>query len=213
MATVLAVLFAAILGLVFLLWGYRVFLVMLPIWGFFGGFWLGAAGISLFLGQGFLATVTGWGVGFIFGVIGAVLSYMFYGAFVVIVAAIAGAVIAASIMTALGITTGWIIALVALFNAAVVAVLTLVLNLQKYVIILLTSLGGADLIVLAGMLLLGVVTLADVQTGGNLLTPVFKESWLALLVWIALTIAGFIRQVRSNQAFTFERDAYVEAWG
>ena len=213
MATVLAVLFAAILGLVFLLWGYRVFLVMLPIWGFFAGFWLGAAGISLFLGQGFLATITGWVAGSILGLIAAMLSYLFYGAFVTIVAALVGAAVAATIMTAVGITSGWIIAVVALFNAAVVAFLTIVFNLQKYVIILLTSLGGADLIVIAGILLFGVVTLAEVQRGGNLLTPVFKESWLALLAWIALTMAGFIRQVRSNQAFTFERDAYVEAWG
>ena len=83
MSTVLAVLFAAIIGIGFLLWGYRIFLVMLPIWGFFAGFWLGAGGISLFLGQGFLATVTGWVVGFALGVIGAVLSYLFYGAFVI----------------------------------------------------------------------------------------------------------------------------------
>jgi hypothetical protein len=198
---------------VFLLWGYRVFLVMLPIWGFFAGFWLGAAGITLFLGQGFLATVTGWVAGFILGVIAAVLSYLFYGVFVIVIAALAGGVIAALIMTALGITTGWIIALVAIFNAAVVAFLTLVFNLQKYVIILLTSLGGADLIVIAGMLLFSVVTLADVQGGANLLTPVFEESWLALLAWIALAVVGFIQQVRSNPAFTFDRDAYVEAWG
>lgn len=213
MATVLAVLFAAILGLAFLLWGYRIFLVMLPIWGFFAGFWLGAAGISLFLGQGFLATVTGWVVGFILGVVGAVLSYMFYGAFVIIVAAMVGAGLASAILTALGITSGWIIAIVALVTAAIVAVVTLVLNLQKYVIVLLTSLGGADLIMLAGMMLFGVLTLADVQSGGNLLVPVFKESWLAVLIWLALAVVGFIRQVRSNRAFTFERDAYVEAWG
>ena len=213
MATVLAVLFAAILGLAFLLWGYRIFLVMLPIWGFFAGFWLGAAGIALFLGQGFLATVTGWVVGFILGVIGAVLSYLFYGGFVLIVAAMVGAGLASTILTAMGITTGWIIAIVALVTAAIVAVATLVFNLQKYVIILLTSLGGADLIVLAGMLLFGVVTLTDVQGGGNLLTPVFKESWLAVLAWVVLAVVGFFRQVRTNRAFTFERDAYVEAWG
>jgi len=213
MATVLAVLFAAIMGAFFLLWGYRVFLVMLPIWGFFAGFWLGAAGISLFLGQGFLATVSGWVVGFLLGVVGAALSYLFYGAFVIIVAAMTGAGLAAAILTALGITSGWIIALVAIISAVVVAVATLVLNLQKYVIILLTSLGGADLIVLGGMLLFGVVTIADVQGGGNLLTPVFKESWLALLAWLALTIVGFVSQVRANRSFTFERDEYVEAWG
>ena len=213
MATVLAVLFAAILGVAFLLWGYRIFLVMLPIWGFFAGFWLGAAGISLFLGQGFLATVTGWVVGFLLGVIGAVLSYLFYGAFVIIVAALVGAGLAAPILTALGITTGWIIALVAIISAAVVAVATLVLNLQKYVIILITSLGGADLIVLAGMLLFGLVTVADVQGGGNLLAPVFKESWLAVLAWLVLAVVGFASQVKANRTFTFERDEYVEAWG
>lgn len=213
MATVMAVLFAAILGIGFLLWGYRIFLVMLPIWGFFAGFWLGAAGISLFLGQGFLATVTGWVIGFILGVIGAVLSYLFYGAFVIIVAALVGAGLAAAILTAVGITTGWIIAIVALVSAAVVAVVTLVLNLQKYILILLTSLGGADLIVLAGMLLFGVMTVADVQGGGNLLTPVFKESWLAVLAWLVLAVAGFVSQVKANRTFTFEREEYVEAWG
>ena len=213
MATVLAVLFAAILGVVLLIWGYRIFLVMLPIWGCFAGFWLGAAGISLFLGQGFLATVTGWVVGFILGVIGALLSYLFYGAFIIIVAAMVGAGLATAIMTALGFTTDWVIAIVAIISAAAVAVVTLVLNLQKYVIILLTSLGGADLIVLAGMLLFGVVTLGEVQSGGNLLTPIFKESWLAVLIWLVLVVLGFIRQVRANRAFTFERDAYVEAWG
>lgn len=213
MSTVLAVLFAAIMGAFFLLWGYRVFLVMLPIWGFFAGFWLGAAGISLLLGQGFLATVTGWVIGFIIGVVGAVLSYLFYGAFVIIVAAMVGAGLAAAIMGALGITTGWIIAIVALISAVIVAVATLVLNLQKYVIILITSLGGADLVVLAGMLLFGVVTVADVQGGDNLLAMVFKESWLAVLVWLALAVTGFVGQVKANQTFTFEREEYVEAWG
>ena len=91
--------------------------------------------------------------------------------------------------------------------------LTLVLNLQKYVIILLTSLGGADLIVLSGMLLFGVVTLADVQGGGNLLTPVFEKSWLAVLAWLVLTVVGFVSQVRANRVFTFERDEYIAAWG
>ena len=78
MATVLAILFAAILGAMFLVAGYRIFLVMLPFWGFFGGFWFGAAGVSLFLGQDFLTTATGWVVGFILGLIGTLVSYMFY---------------------------------------------------------------------------------------------------------------------------------------
>ena len=39
-------LFALILGLAFCFAGYRVFLVMLPIWGFFAGFWLGAMSLA-----------------------------------------------------------------------------------------------------------------------------------------------------------------------
>lgn len=213
MATVLAVLFAAILGAMFLLWGYRVFLVMLPVWGFFAGFWLGAAGISLFLGQGFLATVSGWVVGFILGVIGALASYMFYGLAVGLIGALVGAAITSAIMGALGLDSGFIVAIIALGAAAIAAVLTLKFNLQKYVVILLASLAGADLAMLAGLLLFGLVSLSDLQGGGNLLAPIFDVSWLAVLVWLALTIAGIVYQLRSNREFTFEKDAYVEAWG
>ena len=37
--------------------------MLLPIWGFFAGFWLGAQTITWVLGEGFLATTTGWVVG------------------------------------------------------------------------------------------------------------------------------------------------------
>jgi hypothetical protein len=211
-ATILAVLFAAILGALICFLGYRAFLVMLPIWGFFGGFWLGAAGISLLLGEGFLATVTGWVVGFIIGLLGAVLSYMFYAVAVAIIAGALGMAFASGIMTALGFSPGLIVTLVSVFNGIVVAVLALVFNLQKYVVIFLTSLIGADLIVLAGLLLFGVVGLGDLQ-GGSLIAPVIREHWLSLVAFIALAIAGIVVQVRANRTYIFTRDAYVEAWG
>ena len=71
---IFAALFAFLIGLAFLLYGYRLFLVMLPIWGFFAGFWLGAQTIAMLLGGGFLATTTGWVVGFATGLLLAVLS-------------------------------------------------------------------------------------------------------------------------------------------
>ncbi len=71
-------LFALIVGLAFCFAGYRVFLVMLPIWGFFAGFWLGAEVTTLLFGSGFLATTTGWVIGFVVGLLGAVLSYLLY---------------------------------------------------------------------------------------------------------------------------------------
>ncbi|MCB0039176.1 MAG: hypothetical protein KDE23_05810, partial [Caldilinea sp.] len=85
-----AALFALILGAAFCLWGYRIFLVLLPVWGFFAGFWLGAHSITLLLGEGFLATTTGWIVGFVVGILLALFSYLFYALAVAIIAGIAG---------------------------------------------------------------------------------------------------------------------------
>ena len=64
-----------------------------------------------------------------------------------------------------------------------------------------------------GTPMFGVVTLADLQGGGNLITPVLRESWLALIAWLALAILGIVFQVRSNRAYVFTREQYVEAWG
>ena len=97
---------SALLGLAFCFLGYRVFLVMLPIWGFFAGFWLGAEAVALLLGTGFLATVTGWVAGAALGLVGAVLSYVFYLAGVAIVAAGVGAALGAGLMSAIGFETG-----------------------------------------------------------------------------------------------------------
>ena len=76
--TLLFSLLAVGVGIVLLLWGYRAFLVMLPIFGFFAGFWIGAHAISAIFGTGFLADVTGLAVGLVAGVVVAVLSYLFY---------------------------------------------------------------------------------------------------------------------------------------
>ena len=43
------------IGVAFCFWGFRVFLILLPIWGFFAGFLVGANGVEYILGDGFLA--------------------------------------------------------------------------------------------------------------------------------------------------------------
>ena len=65
-------------GLALCFAGYRLFLFLLPVWGFVFGLALGAQTIQALLGQAFLATVTSWVVGLIVGVVFAVLSYLFY---------------------------------------------------------------------------------------------------------------------------------------
>ena len=66
--------------------GYRFFLILLPIWGFFFGFGFGLQTMQALLGDGSLATITRWVVGFIVALVFAVLAYLFYIAAVAIIA-------------------------------------------------------------------------------------------------------------------------------
>ena len=69
---------ALFFGSVLLFGGYRFFMFLLPIFGFFFGFGLGAQTVQALFGGGFLSTVTSWIVGFGMALIFALLSYMFY---------------------------------------------------------------------------------------------------------------------------------------
>ena len=206
-------LFALLLGAALCLSGYRFFLVLLPVWGFFGGFWLGAMGTSLLLGGGFLATSTGLVVGLIVGLAGSALAYLFYRVGVVVVAASFGGALGSGVMSALGFDPGLIMALVTLFSGLVAVGLTLLFDLEKLVLIAYTAMAGAVLIVLAGMLVFGQVTVAELQAGGNLIQPVFDGSWFWGLAWLALAVVGAVVQFRINQTYVFRREMYVEGWG
>jgi hypothetical protein len=201
LATVTLALFAVLLGAAFCFAGYRFFLVMLPIWGFFGGFWIGAYTVSLILGGGFLATTTGLVVGFVVGIVG-----------VLIIAGAFGGALGSGVMGALGFDPGLITAIVALVSALIAAGLTLLLNLQKYVIIVFTAMAGAVLIAFSSMLLFGQITVAELQTGRNLIQPVFQGSWFWSIVWLVLTIIGTVVQIRANRTYAFTREMYVEGW-
>src|SRR5512145_542874 len=97
---------AGVIGLLFgtfmTFLGYRFFLVLLPIWGFFFGLFLGAQSVQVLFGQEFLATVTSWVVGFVVGALFAVLSYAFYMLAVGIIAGSLGYVLAVELLTWIG---------------------------------------------------------------------------------------------------------------
>jgi hypothetical protein len=213
LATITLAIFALLLGAAFCFAGYRFFLVMLPIWGFFAGFWIGGYAVSLILGSGFLATTLAIVVGVVVGIVGAVLSYLFYMVGVLIIAGAIGGALAQLIMSALGFDFGLIMGLVILASALVSAVLTLLLNLQKLVIIVLSAMAGASLCVLAGMLFFGLVTVADLQAGANFLQPIFHGAWLWGIIWLVLAVVGVLVQLRANRSYEFQKEMYTEGWG
>src|SRR5690606_3908004 len=142
--TIIALLFATAL----IFGGYRFFLFLLPIWGFFFGFGLGASAVQALFSTGLLATVTSWVVGFSVAVIFALLSYFFYAAAVAVAAGILGYMLGVGIMDLFGLNGLALITFIVATALAVVAVIvTFRFNLQKYVIIAATAIGGAALAV------------------------------------------------------------------
>jgi hypothetical protein len=125
MALACSSLIAFIFGLVLAFGGYRLFLVLLPIWGFFFGLIFGAQAMQALFGTGFFAEVTSWVVGFVVGAVFAVLSYLFYILAVAVLAGSLGYTIAVGLMMAVGFSMGpllWIIGVVAGIALAVVTV-------------------------------------------------------------------------------------------
>ncbi len=193
-------LIAIVFGLVVAFYGYRIFLLLLPIWGFFFGFGLGAQTVTVLFGDAFLATVTGWVVGFIVGLIFAVLSYLFYIIGVAIFSGSFGYALGVAIMGAIGLTgfIGW---LVGIILAIIVAAVVLFFNLQKYAIEIITAAGGAA-ISIAGIL----APFQDIPSSdpGEIVRSTISSSWLWVLFWLVLAVFAFIFQERTNREFDLE---------
>jgi hypothetical protein len=198
MALACSSLIAFIFGLVLAFGGYRLFLVLLPIWGFFFGLIFGAQAMQALFGTGFFAEVTSWVVGFVVGAVFAVLSYLFYILAVAVLAGSLGYTIAVGLMMAIGFSMGpllWIIGVVA---GIALAVVTVVFNLQKWVIIIATSLLGAG--VVFGTFILMFNPQAEVVA--NPVKLALSQSPLLFILFAALAIFGIVVQVRQNRNYT-----------
>lgn len=193
---------ALIVGALALLAGYRLFLLLLPIWGFFAGFSIGASAIVMLFGEGFLATVTGWVVGFVVGLIFAVLSYLFYIVGVALLSATFGYFLGAGLVLLFTTEPGLLSTLVGLAGAVLVAVIVLAFNIQKPVLEFITAFGGTTAILTGILLLFQRITLDSL--GENPVQMVVQDSWFWLIGWLVLGFVGFAFQVSSNRAHVLE---------
>jgi hypothetical protein len=213
METIFVSIFAILIGAAICFGGYRVFLVLLPIWGFFAGLWVGAEATSLLFGGGFLATITGWLVGFFTGLLFAVLSYLFYAVGVALVAGGIGWWLVTGLMGSFGFDSSILLFIGGIVGALVTAGLTFLLNIQKYVIIFITAVLGANAIALGFMLMLGTVDLATVQAFGNPVRLVLNQSFFWTFFWLAWWGAGLFYQIGSNRVYGFDKEQYEPDWG
>jgi hypothetical protein len=189
--------FALLIGALWAFFGFRFFLILLPIWGFFIGFLAGAQVMAALFGDGFLATVTGWVVGFVFGLVFAVLSYLYYWIAVILLGASVGYAVGTGLMDALSLGDGVLAVVVGLVVAAGAAFVTMVLRAPKYLVIALSAFGGSAAIV-AGVLVIIGAALREISS--NIV-------WA--IVWAVVGVAGLAYQVRSTLGLEeLERTSY-----
>ena len=210
--TLLGALLAIGLGAVLALFGRRVFVVLLPIFGFFAGFWVGAEFVHLILGSGFLGTVAGWVVGFFLALVGAVLTYLFFPAGVALVAGVLGAGLVTGMMQWAGIDASWILTLVGLLVGLAVAWVAFWKRWDVWLVMGLTAIAGGMLVALGVALLLGSVTTEEVGAQGSAILPLLQSSiWWAVLT-AALAVIGFVAQYRASRDFQYTQYNHVEIW-
>lgn len=203
-------LFALLYGSILAFSGYRFFLILLPIWGFFFGFGLGAQTVQAIFGTGFLSDVTSWVIGFVVALIFAALSYLFYFFAVALLAGSLGYSIGAGIMLAIFPSldfTAWIVGMIV---GVIFAVLVTVLNVQKWIIIIATSLMGAGVIIGTFLFMLGKLPSKDVVA--NPVHAVLSDSPLWLILFIVIAILGFGAQYLLSRSWKIEEYNRLEEY-
>lgn len=193
---------AILFGLVMAFMGYRLMWIVLPIFGFFFGFALGAQTLQFLFGVGFLATITSWIVGFVVGAIFAVLSYLFYFLAVAFLAGAAGYGLAVGLLTAIGLDAGFIVWLVGIIAGVAVAFLVLRFNIQKYAVIVITAVWGTGVIIFTMLAAFG--NLSPLELLLNPVRMAIQNSFLWLIFFLVVAGAGIYVQLMANRSYDIE---------
>jgi hypothetical protein len=189
-STILVALIYIGFGLLNCFFGYRLFRILLAVYGFVLGALAGvivasslAAGQTLWLIVGAIAG----------GIIGAVLMIVLFFVGVFVIGALAGALLASAIGTVIGVHMPTVVVIIVAIVVGIIALIA-----QRVVLILATAFGGAWAAVAGGVMLFTGQSLAGL---GIVAGPVTWEGARAgmlvvLIVWLVLGIAGTVVQFR-----------------
>jgi hypothetical protein len=198
-------LIALLTGAVFCFRGYLAMRLVIPVWGAFAGFMLGAGIVSG--DAGFLGNALGWAVGLGLAIVFFAIAYLYYEVSVVIGMMGIGFVLGTSLMVALGVTWNWVIVLSGVVLAVVLAIVAIAGDLPMVLLTVLTALAGASTIVGGLMLLFGTIDLEDFDIGVT--TENVADNWWWFVIYGGLVVGGIIAQFTDVDR---RRDTLREAW-
>jgi len=188
---------ALAVGAGFTFYGFKFFLILLPLWAFVAGFAAGAQAMSVLFGEGFLATVFGWVIGFVTGAAFAIISYLWYWAAVVLLGVAVGYQLGVGLMALINIT-GFLSIAIGIIVGVVFAIGTIVLGVPRALVVVLTALGGAATMVAGALLIIGRIQTEDL--GSGLVGAVIYDNIFWLLAFAVVAALGIIWQYRTPSA-------------
>jgi hypothetical protein len=182
--------------------GYRLFLLLLPIYGFFFGLSFGAHSVQALFGDGFLSTTTSWVVGFFTGLLFALLSYLFWVFAVALVAGSLGYALVAGFFGLFDADLTGLIWIIGVAVGIVFAIGAILLNLQKAVVIVATALLGAWSIVGTFLFLFTSATPETIADDG--VKIVLEDHPLWFIIFAVVGALGMVVQFRINRGYEVE---------
>jgi len=203
-------LLGVVLGAAFCFAGFRYFLLLLPIWGLFVGFMVGAGAPATLLGEGFLGSVIGIGVGIVVAIVFALLSYFYWWGAILIVAGTLGFWLAEWLLRLIGISTDtFIVTVIAIIAGIALGVVAFLVNAPKYVAIIITAFAGAAWLVVGVALILGIVKTDEMANGA--FVALYSEGWLWIVLAAVAGAAGVIAQLQMTARWQEDVVATMEA--
>jgi hypothetical protein len=205
-------LLAVAVGGVFCFRGYLAMRVIIPIWGAFAGFLLGAGVVDAATGDGFLGNGLGWIIGLCVAFVFGLIAYLYYEVSIILGMSAIGFTIGTAVMAAIGVDWSWLIVVVGVLCGMALAIVAIVGNLPMVLLTLLTATAGATTIVTGILLWTDTLTVDDLGVGATL--ERVDESWWWWLIEVGLIVAGIIAQLTATERMRASlREAWVEDGG
>jgi hypothetical protein len=190
-AAIVAASFLLFLSAIVAFFGTRLFWIILPIWGFFFGLAIGGQGVQALFGDGFLSTAFSWIVAFFLGLLFALLSYLFWFVAVSLIGGYLGYAIVVGFFGLIGVELGALVWILGVAVGIVFAVLTMILNVQKWVVVIGTSLLGAAGVVGTFLVLFNQLTPQQLADHPLKVVTDAGFGWAVLVIVIAALAAAF----------------------
>lgn len=189
---------AAVIGVMFLFFGYPFFRILLPIWAFFVGMSFGVSGMESMFGPNVVSGSLGLVMGFFFGLVLALLAYFMYSLAVYLFGITAGYALGSGFVLALGFGEGFLSVVVGAAVAILLAFVFAAVKMPKLFIVIITAAAGAMGVITGLFVLFG--RIPAVSDSLSLTSYLVAGSWFWIIVWAVLAVVGIVFQYALIQA-------------